>query len=507
MKKILVFLAASVLMIGNAFAEIAWNGQTETAWTEGDGTSESPYIISSPANLAYLATQVNAGNSYSGKYFRQTEDFNMGYKVWTSIGGSSAATPAPTPAPTPFEGIYDGNSRYIRNLDNNHLFGLINNATIKDLTLQADTTVLATMVNETNGRCSINYCYNKGSKESKDCVCGGLVNTAKGESLTLIWCNNEGSISADCSGDTYYPYPAAGGLVGLSYAQELNIIRCNNTGDMSGSSLINAIGGLVGGVIEGVLSISECGSIGYIWGDLSGSNLGYEMGFGHLVGLVGDSASATILSSYAKGASYNYLVGECRGSVFAKGCYVIDDTPLGESTYFIPKASTYNCYYVNIVNIGSSDWESNFSWGPYSSYCFHSCTVDIMLGTYVSTGEIKSQAFLSRINGDEELFAMDLDNLNNGYPILKWQEGTRYAITATCDATRGTVKGGGEYGYGNEVKLTATPKSGCSFIGWSDGNTDNPRYVTVEGEATYIAQFTKSTYTIYVNQDCSSYIE
>lgn len=501
MKKILVFLAASVLMIGNAFAEIAWNGQSETAWTEGDGTSESPYIISSPNHLAYLASQVNAGTTYTGKFFQQTEDFNMGYYAWASIGRVSADAPAQTA----FEGTYDGNSRYIRNLDNNHLFGLINNATIQNLTMMADTTVLVTLVNETNGTCSITNCHNLANRESKDYCHGGLVNLAKGESLTLTWCNNYGSLLVYGSEDPNYI--AVGGMVGLSYASELNIIRCNNNGEISGSSQAetSAVGGLVGGVIEGVLSMSECASTGNIMGTIM--DMGSETGIGHLVGFVGGTASATILRSYAKGLAYNYLVGQCRGSVTAKGCYVIDDSNNWESSYFLPKANTYNCYYVNTLNMEYTDWEPGFSWSTYSSYCFHSCTVNIKMGTYVSMGEIKSSAFISRINGDEDLFAMDLDNINNGYPILKWQEGTRYTITTSCDATRGTVKGGGKYGYGNSVTLTATPNDGCSFIGWSDGNTDNPRTITVESDATYIAQFTKSTYTIYVNQDCSSYIE
>jgi hypothetical protein len=107
----------------------------------------------------------------------------------------------------------------------------------------------------------------------------------------------------------------------------------------------------------------------------------------------------------------------------------------------------------------------------------------------------------------DEFFTMDLEGINDGYPILTWQKGTRYNINATCDPARGTVKGGGEYALGNTVTLTATPKYGSTFVGWSDGNIDNPRTITVEGDATYIAQFTKSAYTIYVNQDGTSYIE
>lgn len=503
MKKILVFLAASVLMIGNASAEIAWDGQTATAWTQGDGSASSPYIIATPSNLAYLAQQVRTGNSYTGKFFEQTEDFDLNY-VWRSIGGVDADYPTAAA----FEGTYNGGGHYIKNVDNNHLFGLINNATIQNLTMVADQAVMSTMVNETNGACVITNCTNTAPRESEDFYYGAIVNEAKGQSLTLTWCNNYGAITVYGSADYSLPYIAVGGIVGISYAQELNMTRCSNNANIIGSAQATpAVGGLVGGVIEGVLAMNQCSSTGNIMGDAV--EMGSEYGIGHLVGLVEELGSATILRSYAKGLAYNYLVGNCRdNNVFAKGCYVIDDANNWESAYFKPKANTYNCYYVNTLNMDYSDMGYNFAWSTYSSYCFHSCSVNISRGTYVSAGEIKSPEFLSRINGDEEeFFVMDLDNINSGYPIMKWLEGIRYTITTTCDATRGTVKGGGKYGEGNSVTLIATPKDGCTFVGWSDGNTDNPRTIKVTGDATYIAQFTKSQYTIYINQDCSSYIE
>ena len=53
----------------------------------------------------------------------------------------------------------------------------------------------------------------------------------------------------------------------------------------------------------------------------------------------------------------------------------------------------------------------------------------------------------------------------------------------------GTVSGSGEYLFGSEVTITATPKQGYRFVSWNDGNTENPRTIVVEAEATYIATF------------------
>lgn len=53
----------------------------------------------------------------------------------------------------------------------------------------------------------------------------------------------------------------------------------------------------------------------------------------------------------------------------------------------------------------------------------------------------------------------------------------------------GTVTGGGTYSQGSSVVLTATANVGYAFSQWDDGNTDNPRTITVTGDATYTAQF------------------
>ena len=66
----------------------------------------------------------------------------------------------------------------------------------------------------------------------------------------------------------------------------------------------------------------------------------------------------------------------------------------------------------------------------------------------------------------------------------------QYTITATsADATMGSVTGGGTYNAGSTVTLTATANSGYHFVQWQDGNTANPRTITVIGNATYTATF------------------
>ena len=72
-----------------------------------------------------------------------------------------------------------------------------------------------------------------------------------------------------------------------------------------------------------------------------------------------------------------------------------------------------------------------------------------------------------------------------------------YTITANASpAEGGTVSGGGSYTSGSTANLTATANTGYEFTGWSDGVKDNPRNVTVTGNATYTAQFKKLNYTV-----------
>ena len=65
-----------------------------------------------------------------------------------------------------------------------------------------------------------------------------------------------------------------------------------------------------------------------------------------------------------------------------------------------------------------------------------------------------------------------------------------YSIaTEANNSAYGTVEGGGRYTYGTDIQLSATAAHGYRFAGWSDGNSDNPRTVTVAGDATYRAIF------------------
>ena len=59
----------------------------------------------------------------------------------------------------------------------------------------------------------------------------------------------------------------------------------------------------------------------------------------------------------------------------------------------------------------------------------------------------------------------------------------------SADPTMGSVSGGGQALSGGTVTFSATPREGYRFLTWNDGNTENPRTVTVTGNITYTAYF------------------
>lgn len=79
-----------------------------------------------------------------------------------------------------------------------------------------------------------------------------------------------------------------------------------------------------------------------------------------------------------------------------------------------------------------------------------------------------------------------------------------FTVTANTDGN-GTVTGGGTYEYGKTATLTAVPNAGYKFKRWSDGNTSNPRTVTVTGAASYTAEFEAAEVKFYVYRGSARY--
>ena len=96
---------------------------------------------------------------------------------------------------------------------------------------------------------------------------------------------------------------------------------------------------------------------------------------------------------------------------------------------------------------------------------------------------------------------------NANYKALFYLQGTpQYTITVLPnDPALGAVTGGGTYPQGSTIEISATPFENVAFRSWDDGNTDNPRSITVTGDMTFTALFEAiqpgETYTITVRSE------
>jgi hypothetical protein len=122
-----------------------------------------PYLITDGADLAYLASQVNIGVTYAGRYFQVTNDINLGGREWIPIGTNAR----------PFMGIFDGAGHVISNavirtkpantdgVESYGLFGSITgtagnvaeirNVEISNFTIRLGTITTATTFNANSG--------------------------------------------------------------------------------------------------------------------------------------------------------------------------------------------------------------------------------------------------------------------------------------------------------------------------------------------------------------------
>ena len=81
-------LCLTLLPTAALAADGAWDGSIATAFAGGTGTESDPYQIANGAELAYLASSVNSGETYTGKNFVLTANIDLNGLPWTPIGNS-----------------------------------------------------------------------------------------------------------------------------------------------------------------------------------------------------------------------------------------------------------------------------------------------------------------------------------------------------------------------------------------------------------------------------------
>ena len=91
---------------------------------------------------------------------------------------------------------------------------------------------------------------------------------------------------------------------------------------------------------------------------------------------------------------------------------------------------------------------------------------------------------------------VELTGDNDTSFVAQFNELYLLSLLSNCTENDSLI-GDGYYRYGNTVSIEAIPDSGYLFVQWSDGNTDNPRQVTVTRDTAFTAEFVK-LYTLSI---------
>ncbi len=235
------------------------------SFSGGSGAFEDPYIISTPGDIAELSEAVTAGYSYSGSYFRMTADIDMaGVKDMLPIGNNFGSNGSDVKA---FSGTFDGEGHTVSNLIMKFtgqnkigvaLFGVIQNAHIKNLTLddsyiQADALtagIVSVAMGGTVSNCTVGENVQIDSRVQA--YAGGVVCGAFEDPIVITDCVSRATVNAKGMG-------AAGILANCGSTNSV-VERCVNFGKVASDNGI--VGGIVGMMEDGSLTIRDCASIG-----------------------------------------------------------------------------------------------------------------------------------------------------------------------------------------------------------------------------------------------------
>ncbi|MDC9721940.1 MAG: GLUG motif-containing protein [Urechidicola sp.] len=372
--------------------------QTATPPSIGDGTSGTPYEISTLDNLYWLTQNSTEWD----KYYIQTVNIDA---ASTNVWDTSAGFTPIGNSTTPFSGSYNGQGNTIDNLfinrpleDNIGFIGT-KNGTVKNLGV---TNVNITGRNTVGGLAGyaaslVDNCYSSGTVTGIVGVgglVGGIPDTNNGSSTT----SNSYS-TCDVNGSQ-----SVGGLAGsngdvVSNSYSTGIV----TGGTGGST-----GGLIGRTWYG--STSACYSESVVTS--TGDNTG---------GLVGNNGQSLIQNCYSTGT--------------VNGVSYVGGLVGNHSLYNIT-----NCYSIGTVN-GSGSFVGGLvgdgasrGWGAHNSFWntetsgqvtseggIEATTLEMnSLCTYVDGVDAAWDFMLESLNGSSDIWGMNA-TVNGGFPFLAWQ--------------------------------------------------------------------------------------
>ena len=215
----------------------AWDGSTAAAFAGGTGTAEDPYQIANGAQLAYLASSVNSGETYTGKNFVLTANIDLNGLPWTPIANSFSDALLGGSNYRIFAGNFDGNGYTISKVSigsettpfESDVFGLFGATEGKISNLNLDTVSIHGVAKITSG-------YVIGPAGGLVGYSAGSIENCHVTGLTMDMYAQDGGIAG-----AYW----IGGLVGALDGTQL-INECSVSGSITENTGKGSIGGLIG---------------------------------------------------------------------------------------------------------------------------------------------------------------------------------------------------------------------------------------------------------------------
>ena len=308
-KKLLSLLLALCLVMAlvpmTAFAEDAqninvWDGSTAAAFAGGTGTAEDPYQLANGAQLAYLASSVNNGETYTGKNFVLTANIDLNGLPWTPIANSFSDALLGGANYRIFAGNFDGNGYTISKVSigsettpfESDVFGLFGATEGKISNLNLDTVSIHGVAKITSG-------YVIGPAGGLVGYSAGSIENCHVTGLTMDMNAQNGGIAG-----AYW----IGGLVGALDGTQL-INECSVSGSITEKAGRGSIGGLIGELgEEAKITYSRSNVTVNVKADsYGGADVGGFIGKGN-----GDKNAETVIRNC-------YATGNVTGGAYAGG--------------------------------------------------------------------------------------------------------------------------------------------------------------------------------------------
>ena len=356
MKKRILGIALAICMMifcvpMTAFAEDSqninvWDGSTAAAFAGGTGTAEDPYQIANGAQLAYLASSVNSGETYEEKNFVLTANIDLNGLPWTPIANSFSDALLGGSDYRIFAGNFDGNGYAISNVSigseaaplEADVFGLFGATEGKISNLNLDTVSIHGIAKIASIGAVVGFA-------------GGLVGSSGG---SIENCHVTGlTMDMSAPSNVYAAAYWVGGLVGALDGTQL-INECSVSGSITENAGKGSIGGLIG-------ELGKAAKITYSRSNVTVNVKADSRGGADVGGFIGKGngktdAETVIRNCYATGnVTGGAYTGGFAGGLWGlnvKNCYASGNVSQAAAAMasFVGTDASDSAYYGSITN-------------------------------------------------------------------------------------------------------------------------------------------------------------